>query len=107
MEIDPKVLVELVKAGGSILTATIPSVVSFYLGRKFINVAQIKERYKTALNDIVYLLSVEDLHCREHKETQDKTLRQTVRTAVKTERQLSWSGKNSLSSISKKLEKVR
>ena len=105
MVIEPNVQIELIKAGGSILTATIPSVVSFYLGRKFINAAKIKEQYKTALNDIVYLLGVEELHCREHKEISDKSMRQTIRTAVKVERQLAWSGKNSLSKIAKHLEK--
>ena len=50
--------IEIIKALGSILTAAIPSIVTFYLGRKFINTAKLKQKYQIALQDIVYLLSV-------------------------------------------------
>ena len=107
MELTNEMVIELIKAGGSILTATIPSVVSFYLGRKFMDVAKLKERYKVALNDILYLLGVEELHCREHMETQDKSLRKTVRDSVRVERGLDWSGKHTPSQIAKRVDQLK
>ncbi len=107
MENDPKVLIELIKAGGNILTATIPSVVSFYLGRKLIKSSKLKSDLKVALNDIRFLLAVEDLHCREHSELTNKSKRHTIRSSVRSERLLNWSGKFSLSRAIKYIEKIK
>lgn len=102
-----EMVIELINAGGSILTATIPSVVSFYLGRKFLNVAKFKELYKIALKDIQFLLGVEELHCREHKEAIDKSLRTTIRNYAKVERGLEWSGKHTPSQIAKHFDQPK
>ncbi|HFI9381184.1 TPA: hypothetical protein ACGSTL_001339 [Vibrio parahaemolyticus] len=107
MEIETQITVELIKAGGSVLTAAIPSVVSFYLGRKLMKSAKLKEDLKVALSDIRFLLAVEELHCREHKELEGQSKHLTMRKSVKAERQLDWSGKFSLSRITKKLEKLQ
>ncbi|EPR7484031.1 hypothetical protein ACU8KO_002656 [Vibrio alginolyticus] len=107
MEIETQITIELIKAGGNVLTAAIPSVVSFYLGRKLMNSAKLKEDLKVALSDIRFLLAVEELHCREHKELEGQSKHLTMRKSVKAERQLDWSGKFSLSRITKKLEKLQ
>lgn len=104
LEVSQPVLIELIKAGGNILTALIPSLVSYYLGRKLIQSKQLKQDLKLALNDIKFLLSVEQLHCREHREREGESKRQMIRNSVKTERGLEWSGKFTLSQIIKKLK---
>lgn len=106
MEIDQAILIELIKAGGNILTATIPSVVSFYIGRKIMASKELKEKYRTAMNDIMYLLELEKKHCREHKETSGSTKRQSMRDAVKNETALEWSGKFTPSQIVRRIAKI-
>ncbi|MDW2323210.1 hypothetical protein R7127_23370 [Vibrio sp. 1159] len=107
MEIETQVLVELIKAGGHILTATIPSLTTLFVGKKIIKSAKLKENYLIALNDIRYLLGVEDLHCREHREQQGKPLKLTIRKAVTAERNLEWSGKHTTSQIIRRIEKLK
>lgn len=106
LEVSESVLIELIKAGGNILTALIPSLVSYYLGRKLIKSKQLKQDLKLALNDIKFLLSVEKLHCREHQERGGESKRIRIRNSVKAERALEWSGKFTLSQIIKKLKKL-
>lgn len=106
LEVSEPVLIELIKAGGNILTAFIPSLVSYYLGRKLIKSKQLKQDLKLALNDIKFLLSVEQLHCREHQERDGESKRQRIRNSVKAERAQEWSGKFTLSQIIKKLKKL-
>ncbi|HBC3404777.1 hypothetical protein R7D97_16320 [Vibrio sp. Vb5031] len=107
MDIETQVLVELIKAGGHILTATIPSLTTFVVGKKIIKNAKLKENYLIALNDIRYLLGVEALHCREHTERDGKPLKQTIRNAVTAERNLEWSGKNTQSQVIRRIEKLK
>lgn len=107
MEISTNILLlELIKAGGNILSAVIPCVVTFVLGKRFLKIVKLKQDYITAMNDIRYLLGVEDLHCREHFESHGKSLRQTIRTAVNVERRLEWSGKYTPSQIGKRIDKL-
>lgn len=107
MAIDQQVYIELIKAGGSVLATTVPSIVSFYLGRKLINKIKLKEDLKLAMSDILFLLAVEELHCRAHKELNGQSKRLIMRKSVKLEKQLEWSGKFSPSLITKKLEKLQ
>lgn len=106
MEIDQAIVIELIKAGGNILTAAIPSIVSFYIGKKVMASTELKAKYATAMQDIMFLLELEKKHCREHKETTGSTKRQSMRDAVKNETDLTWSGKFTGSQIVRRLRKL-
>ncbi|QIR16341.1 hypothetical protein [Shewanella aestuarii] len=102
--IDNLVLVALVKAIGNILTAAVPSITTYIIGKKLIARERLKRKLNVALMDIQYLLMVEALHCREHMEYQGKSNKRTIRNLVNQETKFIWSGKNTLSQIDKAME---
>lgn len=99
--------IAIISALGNVLATTIPSLATFFIGRLVMNRAKLKEDYSRALLDILFLLNIEDLHCRDHKEVQRKSMRQTIRNSVVQEKNLDWSGKNTPSLIKRKLEKLK
>jgi hypothetical protein len=101
--IDNVLIVALITALGIILTAAVPSLVTYLLGRKVFNQRKLQEKLNIALTDLQYMLMVEELHCREHLSDVGQTKRQTIRNCVKNESNLSWSGKFTLSRINKEL----
>jgi hypothetical protein len=99
--IDNLLLVACIKAFGNILTAAVPSIVTYYIGRKVINERKLQRKLDVALSDIAFLLMVESFHCREHLESQGKSNKRNIRDCVKHETSLKWSGRNTLSRIDK------
>ena len=75
--------------------------------RKYKKALSYADKYIIAINDIDYLLNVEDLHCRNNKEVTGQSMRNLMRLSVIHERGLTWSGKNTKSSISKELLKAK
>lgn len=102
--IDNLLMMELIKALGNILTAAVPSIAAYYIGRKVINERKLQSKLDTALGDIAFLLMVENFHCREHLLTQGKSNKLNIRYCVKQETHLVWSGRNTLSRIEKAVE---
>ncbi|MGI2115652.1 hypothetical protein ACRWQL_00540 (plasmid) [Shewanella sp. HL-SH4] len=97
--IDNLIVVAMIKAIGNILTAAVPSIVTYWLGKKLLRVSKLQKKLNTALKDIQFLLLVEDHHCKEHLVFQKKSKKFTIRNQVKQETNFDWSGKNTLSSI--------
>lgn len=101
--IDNALAIAVIKSVGNILTASVPSLVSFILARRLIKTKQVQKDLKVALSDIEYLLGVEEHHCREHNENHGESMRNRIRKSVTDEVGLRWSGKFSKSKIAVKL----
>ena len=99
--IDNLLMMELIKALGNILTASVPSIVAYYIGKKVVNERKLQSKLDVALGDIAFLLTVEDFHCREHLVTQGISNKRNIRDCVKQETTLVWSGRNTMSRIDK------
>lgn len=99
--IDNLLMMELIKALGNILTAAVPSIAAYYIGKKVVNEQKLQSKLDVALGDIAFLLAVEDFHCREHLVTQGRSNKRNIRDCVKQETALVWSGRNTLSRIDK------
>ncbi|MBO2656042.1 hypothetical protein I6M49_21600 [Shewanella algae] len=98
---DNLLLATIIKAISSIFAAFVPSFTAFHLGNWLIKKQKIQKDLKVALNDIRYLLAVEQYHCNEHKLLCDQSKKQMIRDSVSAETSLSWSGKFTPSRIAR------
>jgi hypothetical protein len=94
---DNLLVMAIIKALGNILTAAVPSVVTYIIGKKLVKNRRLQKRLDIALTDLKFLLMVEQFHCREHTITAGKSNKLTIRNCVKQESDCVWSGKNTLS----------
>ncbi|WP_282109342.1 hypothetical protein [Shewanella algicola] len=101
--IDNLLVMAIIKAVGNILTAAVPSTVTYLIGRKLINQRKLQEKLNLALSDIQYLLLLEKLHCREHQIDVGQSKKQLMRDCVKHETNLSLSGRFTFSRINREL----
>lgn len=97
--IDNLLVMAIIKTVGNILTAAVPSLAAYIIGKKVVNNNKLQRRLDSALSDIQFLLMVEKLHCREHMITEGKSNKLAIRNCVKHELGFFWSGKNTLSRI--------
>lgn len=74
--------------------------------RKYISANKLIAKYKMALTDIDFLLSLEDIHCRNNKEHSGVTYKNKFRKYVSVETGKKWSGNFTKSKISKELDKI-
>ncbi|GIU40879.1 hypothetical protein TUM3794_19850 [Shewanella colwelliana] len=99
--LDNLLLGTIIKAISSIFAAALPSFTAFYLGNRLIKKQKLQRDLKVALNDIQYLLAVEQYHCHEHKLVSDQSKKQMIRDSVAIETSLTWSGKFTPSRIAR------
>lgn len=104
--IDNLLMAALIKSIGNILTAAVPSLVTYLIGRKVFKEKKLLKELRLAYSDLQFLLQVEIHHCQEHKVTSEQSLKLKIRNSVKHESDCNWSGKNTLSRLSKKLEQT-
>lgn len=104
--IDNLLLAALVKSIGNIITAAVPSIVTYFISKKVVNELALKKKLSTAYKDIQFLLQVESFHCRANKENTGQSYKVTIRNSVKNETDLEFSGKHTFSSVSRKLSEV-
>ncbi|MEH6454772.1 MAG: hypothetical protein V7749_00490 [Cocleimonas sp.] len=100
---DNLLVMAIIKALGNILTAAVPSVVTYIIGKKLVKNRRLQKRLDIALTDLKFLLMVEQFHCREHTITAGKSNKLTIRNCVKQESDCVWSGKNTLSRIERSI----
>lgn len=74
--------------------------------RKYFAAKKIISNYYLLLKDASFLLSVEDLHCRNNEELYGKSMKNKIRSYVKVETGKTWSGKFTESRITKELENL-
>ena len=96
----------LIKSMGNILTASVPSLVTYLIGRKVFKEKELKKELRRTYSDLQYLLQVEIYHCEEHKLNFDQSFKQKIRDSVKHETDCTWSGRNTLPQLSKKMERT-
>lgn len=85
----------------SVCLALFVMLVFIHMTNKYIAAVGKRKDFLDMLNDLEYLLALEELHCREHSETTGMSKKNTMRQALKTERGLVWSGKFTNSTLAK------
>ncbi len=86
----PEVLSAIIQTSVFTFAALAPAIAGAILYSR----RKLELRLAAALGDIRFLLAVEELHCREHRERDGATLKMTIRNLVRIERGLEWSGIN-------------
>lgn len=89
---DPAVQSALISSLGSVLAAAIAGICAAVIGKQFSDRAKMKEKLVTAIDDIAFLLAVEEAHCDLHTNNGDKSRKLAIRTVARG-KGLSWSGK--------------
>lgn len=77
----------------TVLSALIAAVAAAILGKSIENRRKLQKRYETAIDDITFLLKVEELHCKHNKQEFGESRKNIVRQEVRTEHELKFSGK--------------
>lgn len=95
---DPAVQASIIAALGTILATVIGAVSAAIIGRQFANRKKLSEKLDTALNDIAFMLIVEEEHCERHREDSDASLKITMRDRAR-DQGYTWSGKYSMGRI--------
>lgn len=86
-----------------VLFAVLVSLISL---RKYSNAQKIERDYLDALKAIQFLLALEEKHCREHKEKDGETKRNTMRKLVVIENNLQWNAKFASAALSSRISKI-
>lgn len=95
---DAAVQASLISALGTILATVIGAISASIIGKQFANRKKLSEKLDIALNDIAFMLIVEEEHCEEHKTNMDRSNKITMRDRAR-QQGYSWSGKFSLTKI--------
>lgn len=96
---DAAVQASLISALGTIVATLIGAVCASIIGKQFASRKKLSEKLNIALNDIAFMLIVEEEHCEEHKSNIDRSNKITMRERAR-QQGYSWSGKYSLTRIS-------
>ena len=89
---DPVVLAALIQSLGSLLSAVIAAICATVFGKIFLNRKRLQAELIVAVEDIAYLLRVEEEHCKIHSIASGSSCKQTIRELAR-ESGFSWSGK--------------
>lgn len=89
---DPLISASIITAVGSIAAATIAAVAAVFVGRVFLAREKLKGQLDAAVEDIAFLLKVEERHCEIHLNSSGQSNKQRVRDHVQSGGN-SWSGK--------------
>lgn len=88
---DPVVLSAIIQSIGSLLSAIIAGIIMAVIGKRFLNRKRLQAELITAVEDIAYLLKVEEEHCKIHKIGSGESCKQTIREMAR-EQGFNWSG---------------
>lgn len=81
--LDPTVFAACIQAVGTVVSALIAAIAAAVIGKRFLDRKRLAETLRTALQDIEFLLLVEEEHCKVHRLSGDSN-RQRVRDVVTT-----------------------
>ena len=79
---DPQVIAAIVTAVGSIAAAIIAAVAAVFVGRVFLSREKLKGQLDAAVDDIAFLLKVEERHCKLHQQSSGQSNKHRVREQV-------------------------
>jgi hypothetical protein len=89
---DTQISASIITAAGSIVGATIAAIAAVFVGRAFLSREKLKGQLDTAVEDIAFLLKVEERHCEMHHESSGQSYKQRVRDQVQSNGN-TWSGR--------------
>ena len=98
---NPEVISSIIQTIGTIISTLIGSIAVFLIGKKFEKQEKLKADLNQALNDINFLLQVEELHCNKHKDREGESYKNRIRDEVR-KLGLDWSGQFTKSKIRNK-----
>lgn len=94
MSTHPEITAAMITAIGSIMAALIISAGAWITGRIVMDRRKLMADYNRARGDIAFLLAVEEAHCQKLKDETGESHRMRIRSQVKTESGLDWSGQH-------------
>jgi hypothetical protein len=94
MSTHPEIAAAMITAMGSILAALIISAGAWITGRIIVDRRRLLNDYNRARADVAFLMAVEDAHCQKLKDETGESHRMRIRSLVKTEKGLDWSGQH-------------
>ena len=89
---EPQILSSIISSAGTIAAAVIAAVTAKIIGRKFLDRERLKNDLETAVKDIEFLLSVEEIHCGNNREMDGHSSKNKVRDMVR-DSGIEWSGR--------------
>tara|TARA_R110001583_G_scaffold174017_10_gene328276 strand:+ start:1056 stop:1385 length:330 start_codon:yes stop_codon:yes gene_type:complete len=96
-------VVAIITSSGAVLSALVIAIAGLIAAKRVISRKKLRTDLITAMKDIQFLLELEKAHNEINITVQGKCNKNIVREAVRKEKSLDLSGKNSLSSIKRKL----
>lgn len=101
-----EIIVALIRAGASLSSALIGACAVLFAAKRVIDRKKLRLSLIQALNDVHFLMEVEKVHVEMSVIANDKSNKVKVRDIVRGEKGLEFSGKNTPSSIKRKLTKL-
>ena len=89
---DPSVQASIISALGGIVAAAIAAIAAAVIGKQISGRKKLQVALLDAVDDIEFLLAVEQEHCNLHKEVSEESFKQRVRQSVR-DQGLEWSGR--------------
>ena len=89
---DPSVQASIISALGGIVAAAIAAIAAAVIGKQISGRKKLQVALLDAVDDIEFLLAVEQEHCNLHKEGSEESFKQRVRQSVR-DQGLEWSGR--------------
>src|SRR5690606_14714720 len=89
---DPQISASIITAIGSVVAATIAAVAAVFVGRTFLSREKLQRQLDAAVEDISFLLKVEERHCELNKQSSGQSSKQRVRDYVQSKGD-TWSGR--------------
>jgi hypothetical protein len=89
---DPAVQASVIATAGTVFATIVATICAAVIGKRIANGEKLKENLDVAINDIAFLLAVEDEHCKVHKENTNQSSKLRIRQFA-VERGHTWSGK--------------
>lgn len=89
---DPAVQSAIITTAGTAFATVVAAICASVIGKRFDNAAKLKEKLDVAINDIAFLLIVEEEYGKAHKENTNQSSKMKMRQLA-TGRGIVWSGK--------------
>jgi len=98
-----ELLVAIISASGAIISALIAGGAILFAAKRVISRKKLRVDYAQALADLQFLLEVEKAHTEISVGLHERSNKVAIRDAIRTEKGIDISGKNTLTSIRRKL----
>ena len=90
----------IISGVATIVATIIAAIAASLIGRKFSNIEALKKELTSAKKDVLFLLEVEKIHCKKHKDELGESFKNRIRKKVTEEKDINWSGKFTSSRMS-------